>query len=55
MMSRLKRYLTQAEMDRFVVETIESLEAIYQLLWPEPPELDNMASALELLHSDRQQ
>jgi hypothetical protein len=54
MMSRQKRYLTKTEMDRFVAATSESLAAIYQLLWPKPPELEHMVSALELLHPDRQ-
>jgi hypothetical protein len=54
MMSRSKLFLTKIEMDRFVAETIVTLRAIYQLLWPEPPEIENMASALELLHPESQ-
>lgn len=53
MISRPKRYLAKTEMDRFVAVTSESLTAIYQLLWPEPPQLEHMVSALELLHPDR--
>lgn len=48
MMSRRKRYLTKPEMDRFVSEAIERLEEIEHILWPEPPDIEGVDSALEL-------
>ncbi len=48
MMERPMIYLTKAEMDRFVSETIGHIFSIYKILWPTPPALDSHASALEL-------
>ena len=48
MMSRHKRYLTEPEMDRFVAEATERLEASERILWPVPPEIEGLDSALEL-------
>jgi hypothetical protein len=49
MMSRPKLYLGKSEMDSFVAEAIDRLEAIDHVLWPEPPEIEDAASALELI------
>jgi len=41
-------YLSQAEMDRFVVETTQHLVRIYKRLWLESSETGNLLSALSL-------
>jgi hypothetical protein len=42
-------YLSAAEMDSFVLEAGESLQRVYRLLRPQPPALDGLYSALELI------
>jgi hypothetical protein len=51
MMTRPKKYLSKDEMDVFVEETSERLFSIYNILWPTPPPLNGIASALELADS----
>ena len=41
-------YLSQAEMDRFVVETTQHLVRIYKCLWLESSETGNLLYALSL-------
>ena len=41
-------YLSQAEMDRFVVETTQHLVRIYSCLWLKSAETGNLLSALSL-------
>jgi hypothetical protein len=48
MCSRPFIYLSAAEMDLFVDESSSKLLQIYRCLWPAPPALDNLYSALEL-------
>jgi hypothetical protein len=52
MMARPMIYLSKSEMDRFVVDTTERIHAIYEILWPSPPDLDGLSSSLELLIPD---
>jgi hypothetical protein len=52
MMARPMIYLSKSEMDRFVVDTTERIHAIYEILWPSPPDLDGLSSSLELLTTD---
>jgi hypothetical protein len=52
MMSRPMAYLPKSEMDRFVIDACERIFSLYRLLWPSPPELVGLESALELLNSD---
>lgn len=44
-------YLSSTEMDSFVLETSDELKKIYNILWPNPPALDRLYSALELIIS----
>ncbi len=48
MVARPFIYLPATEMDSFVLETTSTLQKIYNLLWPTPPALDGLYSALEL-------
>ena len=47
MCARPMIYLSQADMDSFVLEATDRIEKIYRALWPVPPAMDNLASALE--------
>ena len=49
MMDRPMIYLSKGEMDRFVENATGSIDRIYRILWPEPPDLDGKFSALELI------
>lgn len=48
MLTRPFEYLSKAEMDCFVTDAISRLHAIYQILWPQPPPLDGIFTALDL-------
>jgi hypothetical protein len=48
MTNRPFEYLSQAEMDLFVDETADRLDKIYRILWPVPPDLTRLDSALDL-------
>jgi hypothetical protein len=48
MMARPMLYLSKDAMDRFVEDAARRLYAIYQILWPTPPDLNGKFSALEL-------
>jgi hypothetical protein len=48
MMARPMIYLSKEAMDQFVEDASERLFRIYQVLWPNPPDLDGKFSALEL-------
>jgi hypothetical protein len=51
MCSRPFVYLSAPEMDFFVHETTDQLKKIYHSIWPNPPALDGLYSALELVAS----
>jgi hypothetical protein len=42
-------YLSSTSMDSFILEAVEQLKKIYHTLWPNPPELRRLYSALELI------
>jgi hypothetical protein len=44
-------YLSAVEMDTFIIGTTYQLKKIYHALWPNPPGLDGLYSALELTMS----
>jgi hypothetical protein len=48
MMNHTFKYLSQAEMDIFVDETTGQLDKIYRILWPAPPDLTGLDSALDI-------
>jgi hypothetical protein len=45
-------YLSSTDMDAFVLETTDQLKKIYYALWPSPPALDGLYSALEIYASN---
>jgi len=51
MISRPMIYLSKSEMDQFVDKATERIDDLYHILWPSPPELNGLSSALELTNS----
>lgn len=48
MCARPMIYLSQADMDAFVLEATESLQKVHRRLWPKPPVLDNIHTSLDI-------
>jgi len=48
MISRPMIYLSKSEMDQFVDTATERIFDLYHILWPSPPDLKDLSSALEL-------
>lgn len=46
-------YLSKLEMDEFVIDASDQLESIYHILWPFPPDLTSLKSALQLLEGNQ--
>ena len=48
MISRPMIYLSKSEMDHFVDKATERIYVLFHILWPSPPDLNGLSSALEI-------